>query len=214
MNKTTTKKSQPITAGKVVHRIPGRMRVRIDRLHDDIRYSNDLQQTVNALTGVTEVRINPAASSIIITYQISQLPEQTVLDCLGVSLPVAKVARKPIEHPVTDELDAPPDGDFIASAEKLTAEITSEAIGESIGEIVGETVGELLMGPIGLAIGAEIGGKIGGEIGESFGNIVEESIEAKDSTEANPPPNPTELKPPPDRRSQKQPRPKNSPLKQ
>ncbi len=175
------------------------MRVRIDRLHDDIRYRNDLQQAVNALTGVTAVRINPAASSIVITYQISQLPEQTVLDCLGVSLPIAKVAQKPIEHPAPDESAATPDEDFIASAELLTAEIT----GEAIGEIVGETVGELLMGPLGMALGAEIGGKIGDEIGESIGKIVEESIESK---EANPPPNPTELKPPPGRNSQKQPR--------
>ncbi len=174
------------------------MRVRIDRLHDDIRYRNDLQQAVNALTGVTAVRINPAASSIVITYQISQLPEQNVLDCLGVSLPIAKVARKPIEHPVPDESAATPDG-FIASAELLTAEVT----GEAIGEIVGETVGELLMGPLGMVLGAEIGGKIGDEIGESIGKIVEESIESK---EPNPPPNLTELKPAPDRSSQKQPR--------
>jgi copper chaperone CopZ len=163
------------------------MRVRIDRLHHDIRYGNNLQQTVNALTGVTEVRINPAASSIIITYQISQLPEQTVLDCLGVSLPIAKVTR-PEKTPV--ETDKPA-SDFVEEAEELTAEIASVTMGETIGEIVGETVGELLMGPAGMLIGAEVGGQIGGEIAETLERGVEELIEPK-------PPNP-----PLDRNNQK-----------
>jgi Heavy metal associated domain 2 len=83
MNKTT-KKSKPITEGKVVHRLPGRIRVRIDRLHDDISYANDLKQAVNALVGVTEVRVNSLASSIVITYQTSELSEHCVLNCLGV----------------------------------------------------------------------------------------------------------------------------------
>ena len=195
MNKTTTKKSKPITEGKVVHRLPGRIRVRIDRLHDDITYSNDLQQAATDLNGVTEVRVNALASSIVITYRPSELSEQHILDCLSVSLPIAqahplgvvvKVARKPIDRPVAEESDTP-EGDFGESAEKLTAEITSEAIGESIGEIVGETVGEILMGPIGMAIGAEIGAKIGEEVADAIEHLVEESI---DSTNEPKPPKP------------------------
>ena len=193
MNETTTKKSKsiapkskPITEGKVVHRLPGRIRVRIDRLHDDITYSNDLQQAATALKGVIEVRVNALASSIVITYHPSKLSEQHLLDCLEISLQIVKVARKPIDRPVAEESDTP-EGDFGESAEKLTAEITSEAIGESIGEIVGETVGEILMGPIGMAIGAEIGAKIGEEVADAIEHLVEESI---DSTNEPKPPKP------------------------
>lgn len=188
-SKPTTPKSKPITDGKVVHRLPGRIRVRIDRLHDDITYSNDLQQAATDLNGVTEVRVNALASSIVITYRPSELSEQHLLDCLGVSLPTVKVARKPIDGTVTDKSEAPPEGDSVESAEKLTAEITSEAIGE----VVGEALGELLMGPIGTAIGAEIGAKIGEEVsdailemkGSANEHFAEESIDSVNE-QANP----------------------------
>ena len=204
------------------------MRVRIDRLHDDSTYGKDLQQAATALKGVTEVRVNALASSIVITYHPSELSEQHLLDCLGVSLPIVKVARKPIDRTVADESDTP-EGDFVESAEKLTAEITSEAIGEAIGEIVGETVGELLMGPIGMAIGAEVGAKIGEEIGNAIEHLAEESIDtANELVKPNPPPvsggkasasaadrkedrNSQKLQPPnppPNRDSQKNPKPK------
>ena len=212
MKSTTTKKAKPtalkakpIEMGKIVHRLPGRVRVRIDRLHNDIKYGDDLKQAVTTLRGVTEVRVNTLASSIVISYHSSELPEQKVLDCLGVAFPIPEAA-KPSEHPVTDNSDAQPDADLVKEAEQFTTEIASETVCESIGEVVGETVGELLMGPIGMAIGAEVGAKLGGEVGESIGNIVEESIESQDSKEANPPPNPTELNPAPDRNSQKPPR--------
>jgi copper chaperone CopZ len=209
--KTTTKKtkpsdrqSKPTETGKIVHRLPGRVRVRIDRLHDDIKYGDDLKQAVTGLRGVTEVRINPLASSIVINYSPESLSEQNVLNSLNLTFPIPRATKAPIEQPIADESAAPADTDLVKEAEKFTAEVTSETVGESIGEVVGETVGELLMGPIGLAIGAEIGAKIGGEIGESIEHIVEESI---DSQEENPPPDdPTEIKPPADRNRQKPPR--------
>lgn len=200
MNKTTPQasnsivpKSKPRMEGKVVHRLPGRIRLRIDRLHDDMLYSNDLQQAATALKGVTEVRVSALASSIVITYHPSELSEQQILDCLGISLPIVKVARKPIDRPIAEESDNPEE-DFVESTEKLTAEITSE----TIGEIVGETVGELLIGPIGMLIGAKIGEEIGEEIeslifetsGSSNEHLAEESVNsANEPIKPNPPPN-------------------------
>ena len=212
MNKTTPQasnsivpKSKPRIEGKVVHRLPGRIRLRIDRLHDDMLYSNDLQQAATALEGVTEVRVSALASSIVITYHPSELSEQQILDCLGISLPIVKVARKPIDRPIAEESDNPEE-DFVESTEKLTAEITSE----TIGEIVGETVGELLMGPIGMLIGAEIGAKIGEEIGEEIEGLIfetrgssNEHLAEESVNSANEP-----IKPnlPPNRHNQKTPR--------
>lgn len=212
MNKTTPQasnsivpKSKPRMEGKVVHRLPGRIRLRIDRLHDDMLYGNDLQQAATALKGVTEVRVSALASSIVITYHPSELSEQQILDCLGISLPIVKVARKPIDRPIAEESDNPEE-DFVESTEKLTAEITSE----TIGEIVGETVGELLMGPIGMLIGAEIGAKIGEEIGEEIEGLIfetrgssNEHLAEESVNSANEP-----IKPnlPPNRHNQKTPR--------
>lgn len=221
MKKSTTKQAKSNVVGQIVHRLPGRVRVRIDRLHNDIKYGDDLKQTVAALRGVTEVRINTLASSIVINYQSGELPEQKVLDCLGVSFLNPEVA-KPSQHPITDKSDTPPDTDLVKEAEKFTAEIT----GESIGEVVGETVGEILMGPIGAGIGAEVGAEIGGEVGESIGHAVEELLlqdkgSAKESAAETPPPvggdrsagqehlNSQKLpraNPPPNRHSQKTPR--------
>ena len=212
MNKTTLQasnsivpKSKPRIEGKVVHRLPGRIRLRIDRLHDDMLYGNDLQQAATALEGVTEVRVSALASSIVITYHPSELSEQQILDCLGISLPIVKVARKPIDRPIAEESDNPEE-DFVESTEKLTAEITSE----TIGEIVGETVGELLMGPIGMLIGAEIGAKIGEEIGEEIEGLIfetkgssNEHLAEESVNSANEPIKPN---PPPNRHNQKTPR--------
>jgi hypothetical protein len=78
---------QPIAAdkpeGEIAHRLPGRIRVRIPRLRWDQAYAETLRHSVAALAGVTEVRLNPAASSIIISYQVKQLSEQLLLDQLS-----------------------------------------------------------------------------------------------------------------------------------
>ncbi len=200
--KSTAPKAKPTETGKIVHRLPGRVRVKIDRLHNDIKYGNDLKQAVTALHGVTEVRINPLASSIVISYYSSELSEQKVLDCLSVSFPTPEVA-KPSEHPVKDESAA----DFVEEVEEFTAEITSEIACESIGEVVGETIGEILMGPIGMAIGAEIGAKIGGEIGESIletKGSANEHLAAESIDRANQPQPSKLLTPPPKRNNNRQ----------
>ena len=183
------------------------MRLRIDRLHNDIKYGDDLKQAVTALRGVTEVRVNTLASSIVISYQSSELSEQKVLDCLGISFPISEIAKQ-LEHPVTDKSETLPERDFVKEAEQFATEITTETVCESIGEVVGEAVGEILMGPVGMAIGAEIGAKIGGEIGESIGYMAEETI---DSEPQNPSPDlhsqsPQQTNLAADRNSQKPPR--------
>lgn len=78
----------PIT-GEVVHRLPGRLRVRLPPLRFDTTYTEALKLTLASIAGVTEVRVNPAASSIIISYQVQLLAEQALFDHLGVSAPVA-----------------------------------------------------------------------------------------------------------------------------
>lgn len=57
---------------QVVHNIAGRLRIRISRLKWDSEFADKLTWLVESLAGVTSVRINPAASSLVITYSSSE----------------------------------------------------------------------------------------------------------------------------------------------
>ncbi len=54
---------------QVVHAIAGRIRCRLPVLQTDQRFADQLQHTLKSLEFVTEVRVNPAAQSIIISYK-------------------------------------------------------------------------------------------------------------------------------------------------
>ena len=176
--KTTPQKSPLNSVGEVVHRLPGRLRVRIERLHDDPVYGNELQQAVSAISGVIAVRLNPLASSIVVTYLASKLPEQTLLDYLGVSLPIP--APTDVDDKTGERASQQPNAPALnKEAEDLTTEAVSEAIGEAIGEAVGAAIGEAIIGPIGIEIGAAIGSEIGGQIGEIGGLDLEQLIDSQ-----------------------------------
>ena len=130
--------------------------------------------TVSLVIGVITVRINPLASSIVVTYLASKLPEQTILDYLGVSL--STPAPADVDGKTGERASQQPNAPALnKEAEDLTAEVT----GGSVGETIGEAVGEALLGPLGMAIGAAIGGEIGGQIGEAGGLDVEKLIDSK-----------------------------------
>ncbi len=54
---------------QVVHAIAGRIRCRLPALQTDQRLVDQLQHSLQSLAFVTEVRVNPAAQSIIISYR-------------------------------------------------------------------------------------------------------------------------------------------------
>ena len=54
---------------KVIHAIPGRIRVRVPQLAYNSEYAQRLQQLALLTAGVTSVRINPSVASVVITYQ-------------------------------------------------------------------------------------------------------------------------------------------------
>lgn len=53
---------------QVVHATQGRLRMRVPQLSWDAKFAHRLQQSVEALQFITAVRINPAASSLIVAY--------------------------------------------------------------------------------------------------------------------------------------------------
>lgn len=69
---------------QIVHSIAGRLRIRIPRLFGDTDFADRLNGLVASLEGVTDVRINSAACSIVITYEARQgaWMQQQVLACL------------------------------------------------------------------------------------------------------------------------------------
>lgn len=67
---------------EIVHRITGRLRLRIPRLGWDTDYANRLQRLNLKTNAITESRINRACASLIISYQEEKVTESAILDYL------------------------------------------------------------------------------------------------------------------------------------
>jgi cation transport ATPase len=63
---------------QVVHSTLGRCRIRVPRLADDLEFAQTLNGLLESLQFVTEVRINPAASSLIVSYKVGALKNGNV----------------------------------------------------------------------------------------------------------------------------------------
>ncbi|MCW7538729.1 hypothetical protein OOT46_12845 [Aquabacterium sp. A7-Y] len=53
---------------RVVHHVPGRLRIRVEERHDEAAFLEQLQGLLKSLSGVESVRINVAAASLVIQY--------------------------------------------------------------------------------------------------------------------------------------------------
>ncbi|MEC4814299.1 MAG: heavy metal translocating P-type ATPase [Scytonema sp. PMC 1069.18] len=62
----------------LVHKTPGRIRLRVPRLRYDTDYAQRLQVLLEADTLLTHVRIKPAASSLTVTYKSDQISEKKI----------------------------------------------------------------------------------------------------------------------------------------
>ncbi|MFH7030015.1 MAG: HMA2 domain-containing protein [Heteroscytonema crispum UTEX LB 1556] len=67
---------------QVVHSTLGRCRIRVPRLADDLEFAQTLSGLLESLQFVTEVRINPAASSLIVSYKASAVKSRNVQEHL------------------------------------------------------------------------------------------------------------------------------------
>ncbi|ACK70837.1 hypothetical protein PCC7424_2416 [Gloeothece citriformis PCC 7424] len=64
---------------QVIHAIPGRIRLKNSRLQRDNQYASQVQQLVESIKAVKNVRISPAASSLIVSYNFQTLPDTILL---------------------------------------------------------------------------------------------------------------------------------------
>ena len=95
---------------QIVHSIVGRLRIRIPRLADDA-FAVRLVGFVESLAGVTQVRLNSAASSIVILYQPSQSACAIVEAAIGTCIDKARGIDKAheIEPSETDTIESDPE---------------------------------------------------------------------------------------------------------
>jgi hypothetical protein len=52
----------------IVHHVPGRLRIRVTGAQNEADFFEAVQQVIRGLSGVKSVRVNPAASSIVVGY--------------------------------------------------------------------------------------------------------------------------------------------------
>lgn len=93
---------------QVVHSTTGRLRIRVPRLAWDSEFTEKLGGLVKALAFVTTVRVNPAARSLVVTYEPTQvlvvMLQEQIANCIDQARPVAclpvesRVAEKPTEE--------------------------------------------------------------------------------------------------------------------
>lgn len=90
---------------QIVHSIVGRLRIRIPRLAYDDAFAARLSGFMESLAGVTQVRMNPAASSIVIVYQ----PTQSVCAIVESAIEACIDEAHGIEPSETDTIETDPE---------------------------------------------------------------------------------------------------------
>ncbi|MGV0027525.1 P-type ATPase [Phormidesmis priestleyi] len=89
---------------QVVHSTVGRFRFRVPQLAWDAEFANQLNGFVQSLESVTQVRINPAAASLIVCYKTS--PPETIRDAIATCIHKISDRSSVAAIPLCDEDDA------------------------------------------------------------------------------------------------------------
>lgn len=80
---------------EVIHEIPGRVRIRIPRLHWDAEYARRLQRSLLKTTAISESRINGPACSLIVSYAAQAVSATAIWDYLRSAIQAAGQEREP-----------------------------------------------------------------------------------------------------------------------
>ncbi len=82
---------------QVVHATEGRIRIRVPQVTCDSEYASKLNWLVKSLDFVTNVRINPAASSLIVSYEATMIVSATAQQKLFTCIQQASIAEISLE---------------------------------------------------------------------------------------------------------------------
>jgi len=154
---------------KIIHSLPGRIRITVPKIKNNLKYAAQLEESLNSLDFVIRVRLNYTASSVAIRYKVDELPNQVV---------VKKIANCFAELTSTNLQQ---DNDKYCLEKK--AEDNSEdnlAIAkfssELVGEIVGEVIGHTLLGSLGASVVSGVMGKAGEMLGEKVNHKIADVV--------------------------------------
>lgn len=102
-----TKEVQENLSYRVVHSIPGRIRIRIPRLVNDSEYASNLQHLIEALDFVSYVRINPTASSLVVEFNYNHKGfTETIEERIFQAIASAEKLPNQVEEIVEEDLAA------------------------------------------------------------------------------------------------------------
>lgn len=91
---------------QVIHHTEGRCRIRVPRLVLDSEFANKLNWLIESLPFVTSVRLNPAANSLIVTYETGWVTDDAAIEKLVGCIQQAQTSVEQI-LPETKPLDRP-----------------------------------------------------------------------------------------------------------
>lgn len=89
---------------QIVHAIEGRLRLRISPLGTDAVFAGKLNQLVDATVGVSSVRVNSQAQSIVITYKPNKISQPALLQAIEAAM--AQIAPPPAASEDSNEKPA------------------------------------------------------------------------------------------------------------
>jgi hypothetical protein len=159
---------------EVVHAIAGRVRLRVPRLKYDLAYASWLAQRLQSLAGISHIQVNPAAASLIVTYDLeSPLAEllAAIQQISGLTIP-AKPDIPDIPAAPPSQTESPFPFSLQAAQTHLKTVgggLIGAVAGDMVGGAVGATAGAIVLGPPGAILGSQLGVFVGGVIGAQIG---------------------------------------------
>ena len=142
-----------IRGARVVHQIPGRLRVRLPRAERNPRLLDELRGFIESLGGVRQVEINPVTGSILVHYQPES--QEQIHSLLRAQ---ADMFESPAELNQADELAATieKEAEFLAAHSELALRVVQafKALNKEVRVATDNTVDLKVLLPAGLAIWA------------------------------------------------------------
>ncbi|MFH7029989.1 MAG: HMA2 domain-containing protein [Heteroscytonema crispum UTEX LB 1556] len=111
---------------QIVHAIEGRIRIRIPLLAEDTGYQSKLQSLIESLKFVTDVRINPMAESMIVTYKFKAISCENMQAHLQQAIEQAAPEPPPPPPPPPEAAPEP------AVVKEKSPEVTKEVVQEVV----------------------------------------------------------------------------------
>lgn len=123
----------------IIHSVPGRLRIKVLGAHDEIEFFSAVQKIIGDLSGVDDVHVRPASSSIVIEYrapdamfheQLANHPQLlSWLQLVGTTPSATRIDERVVVHRRTARHHSRLAETILMSAEHLDANIRNASGG-------------------------------------------------------------------------------------